>query len=186
MKGCGRRFSIVSRRPSKRASGLPATRSPATSPSRGWGRLCSQRSLRTARRCGKTSRRRSEVSPEPQHRLVVRLDRLLEEREMTLAELATRVDVTIVNLSVLKNGRARDPLLDPDSAVRCAGMPAGRQPDSPGPEPKSHHATRRARTPACAGELTPATCLAPEGGTRIEKRGSRLASCFLVQEADPQ
>ncbi len=35
------------------------------------------------------------------------LDRLLEEREMTLTELADRVDVTIVNLSILKNGRAR-------------------------------------------------------------------------------
>jgi putative transcriptional regulator len=42
-----------------------------------------------------------------EHRIGVRLDRLLEERGMTLAELADRVDVTVVNLSVLKNGRAR-------------------------------------------------------------------------------
>ncbi len=41
------------------------------------------------------------------HRVVVRLDRLLEERGMTLAELADRVGITVVNLSVLKNGRAR-------------------------------------------------------------------------------
>jgi putative transcriptional regulator len=41
------------------------------------------------------------------HRIVVHLDRLLEKREMTLTELAERVDVTVVNLSVLKNGRAR-------------------------------------------------------------------------------
>jgi putative transcriptional regulator len=41
------------------------------------------------------------------HRIVVRLDRLLEERGMTLTELAEAVDVTVVNLSVLKNGRAR-------------------------------------------------------------------------------
>jgi putative transcriptional regulator len=47
------------------------------------------------------------VAPEPQHRVVVHLDRLLDERGMTLTELAGRVDVTIVNLSVLKNGRAR-------------------------------------------------------------------------------
>lgn len=47
------------------------------------------------------------MAPEPQHRVVVGLDRLLEERGMTLTELAARVDVTIVNLSVLKNGRAR-------------------------------------------------------------------------------
>ena len=41
------------------------------------------------------------------HRIVVHLDRLLEKRGMTLTELAEHVDVTIVNLSVLKNGRAR-------------------------------------------------------------------------------
>jgi putative transcriptional regulator len=42
-----------------------------------------------------------------EHKIVVQLDRLLQERGMTLTELADRVDVTIVNLSVLKNGRAR-------------------------------------------------------------------------------
>ena len=41
------------------------------------------------------------------HKVAVHLDRLLEERGMTLTELAERVDVTVVNLSVLKNGRAR-------------------------------------------------------------------------------
>lgn len=41
------------------------------------------------------------------HRIVVHLDRLLEARHMTLTDLAERVDVTIVNLSILKNGRAR-------------------------------------------------------------------------------
>ncbi len=41
------------------------------------------------------------------HRIEVRLDELLEERGMTLAELARRVNVTAVNLSVLKNGRAK-------------------------------------------------------------------------------
>ena len=35
------------------------------------------------------------------------LDDLLAERGMTLAELADRVGITIVNLSILKNGRAR-------------------------------------------------------------------------------
>ena len=40
-------------------------------------------------------------------RVVCHLDRLLAEREMTLTELAARVGVTVVNLSVLKNGRAR-------------------------------------------------------------------------------
>jgi putative transcriptional regulator len=37
----------------------------------------------------------------------VRLDDLLADRGMTLTELAERVGITIVNLSILKNGRAR-------------------------------------------------------------------------------
>ena len=37
----------------------------------------------------------------------VHLDDLLAERGMTLTELADRVGITIVNLSILKNGRAR-------------------------------------------------------------------------------
>jgi putative transcriptional regulator len=41
------------------------------------------------------------------HRIVCTLDRMLEARGMTLTELADRVGVTIVNLSVLKNDRAK-------------------------------------------------------------------------------
>jgi putative transcriptional regulator len=48
------------------------------------------------------------MPPEPSdHRIAVHLDRLLDQRGMTLTELADRVGVTVVNLSVLKNGRAR-------------------------------------------------------------------------------
>jgi putative transcriptional regulator len=36
-----------------------------------------------------------------------RLDELLEQRGMTLTELSKRVGVSLVNLSVLKNDRAR-------------------------------------------------------------------------------
>jgi putative transcriptional regulator len=39
--------------------------------------------------------------------ITIRLDELLAERGMTLTELSERVGVTVVNLSVLKNGRAR-------------------------------------------------------------------------------
>ncbi len=39
--------------------------------------------------------------------IAVHLDELLEQRGMTLTELADLVDITVVNLSVLKNGRAR-------------------------------------------------------------------------------
>ncbi|WP_324278031.1 helix-turn-helix transcriptional regulator [Blastococcus brunescens] len=41
------------------------------------------------------------------HRIVCRLDTLLAERGMTLTELADRAGVSVVNLSVLKNNRAR-------------------------------------------------------------------------------
>jgi putative transcriptional regulator len=47
------------------------------------------------------------AEPQASHKVVVHLDRLLEQRGLTLTELAERVDVTIVNLSILKNGRAR-------------------------------------------------------------------------------
>jgi putative transcriptional regulator len=48
------------------------------------------------------------MPPEPSdHHIAVHLDWLLEQRGMTLTELADKVGVTVVNLSVLKNGRAR-------------------------------------------------------------------------------
>jgi putative transcriptional regulator len=37
----------------------------------------------------------------------IRLDEVLAARGMTLTELSERVGITVVNLSVLKNGRAR-------------------------------------------------------------------------------
>jgi putative transcriptional regulator len=47
------------------------------------------------------------VATEDSQRVVCHLDRLLTERSLTLTELADRVGVTVVNLSVLKNNRAR-------------------------------------------------------------------------------
>lgn len=44
---------------------------------------------------------------EADYNIVVHLDELLASRGMTLTELADAVDITIVNLSILKNGRAR-------------------------------------------------------------------------------
>jgi putative transcriptional regulator len=46
-------------------------------------------------------------APDDATAIGVRLDALLDERGMTLTELSERVGVTIVNLSILKNGRAR-------------------------------------------------------------------------------
>ncbi|GAA1162829.1 helix-turn-helix transcriptional regulator [Streptomyces hebeiensis] len=47
------------------------------------------------------------MPPEEEHRVQVHLDQLLAERGMTLSELAARVGVTVVNLSILKNDRAK-------------------------------------------------------------------------------
>ena len=47
------------------------------------------------------------MPPEDDGRIRCRLAELLEERNMTLSELASRVGMSLVNLSVLKNDRAR-------------------------------------------------------------------------------
>ena len=39
--------------------------------------------------------------------ILVRLDELLHARRMTLTELATRIDITVANLSILKTGKAK-------------------------------------------------------------------------------
>ncbi len=39
--------------------------------------------------------------------ITTRLDELLADRGLTLTELSERVGITVVNLSILKNGRAR-------------------------------------------------------------------------------
>ena len=55
-----------------------------------------------------TSRQRAIGAREDgTHRIRCHLDRLLTDRDMTLTELAERVGVSVVNLSVLKNDRAR-------------------------------------------------------------------------------
>lgn len=47
------------------------------------------------------------MPPEDVHRVHCHLDELVEQAGMTLAELADAVGITVVNLSVLKNDRAR-------------------------------------------------------------------------------
>jgi len=41
------------------------------------------------------------------HAIVTHLDKLLADRDITLTELSERVGVSVVNLSILKNGHAR-------------------------------------------------------------------------------
>jgi putative transcriptional regulator len=57
---------------------------------------------------------RDHDSPDEAGDIQVHLDELLRQRGMTLTELSALVDVTVVNLSILKNGRAR--------AIRFATM----------------------------------------------------------------
>ncbi len=47
------------------------------------------------------------AAPSPDPHVVCHLDRLLKARGMTLVELSEQVGVTVVNLSVLKNNRAK-------------------------------------------------------------------------------
>ena len=47
------------------------------------------------------------MPPDILHRIHCRLDELLEQRGLSLTELADEVGITVVNLSVLKNDRAK-------------------------------------------------------------------------------
>lgn len=47
------------------------------------------------------------MPPEEEHRVEVHLDELLAAAGLTLTQLADRVGITLANLSILKNGRAR-------------------------------------------------------------------------------
>lgn len=45
--------------------------------------------------------------PSTQHRIVFLLDEALSQQEMTLTELSHRTGITMANLSILKNNRAK-------------------------------------------------------------------------------
>jgi putative transcriptional regulator len=49
----------------------------------------------------------SLVDAPADHRVHIHLDELLQHHGMTLVDLSERVGVTVANLSILKNGRAR-------------------------------------------------------------------------------
>jgi putative transcriptional regulator len=56
-----------------------------------------------------------------EHGITVHLDDLLAARGMTLAQLAEDVDITVVNLSILKNGRAKAVRFSTLAAI-CAAL----------------------------------------------------------------
>jgi putative transcriptional regulator len=39
--------------------------------------------------------------------IIVKLDKILSKRKITLTELSEKVDITIANLSILKSGKAK-------------------------------------------------------------------------------
>jgi putative transcriptional regulator len=49
----------------------------------------------------------ASASEEEPHSIRIHLDQILTERGMTLTELSARVGITVVNLSILKNDRAK-------------------------------------------------------------------------------
>ena len=51
------------------------------------------------------------------HRISVRLDDVLREREMTLTDLSERVGLTLANLSILKTGKAKAIRFSPLEAI---------------------------------------------------------------------
>lgn len=51
--------------------------------------------------------------------IAVHLDRLLEERGLTLTELSSRVGLTVANLSILKTGKAKAIRFSTLEAICC-------------------------------------------------------------------
>jgi putative transcriptional regulator len=45
--------------------------------------------------------------PSDTHRIICHLDQLLDDRQMTLTALAEQVGLTVANVSILKNDRAK-------------------------------------------------------------------------------
>ncbi|MGV3246006.1 helix-turn-helix domain-containing protein [Rothia sp. 11254D007CT] len=47
------------------------------------------------------------MASEEEHSIICHLDKLLEERNMSLVDLSQHVGISVANLSILKNNRAR-------------------------------------------------------------------------------
>ena len=53
--------------------------------------------------------------------IVVNLDVMMAKRKMTLSQLSERVDITLANLSILKNNKAKAVRFSPLEAI-CAAL----------------------------------------------------------------
>jgi putative transcriptional regulator len=79
------------------------------------------------------------------HAITIHLDKLLADRGMTLTELSERVGVSVVNLSILKNGHARAIRFSIlTRALRGPRLPARR----PARPPQRSQPKRTVRSPA--------------------------------------
>lgn len=59
--------------------------------------------------------------------IVVNLDVMMAKRKMSLSQLSEKVDITLANLSILKNNKAKAvPFLHAGGHLRRPGLPAGR------------------------------------------------------------
>ena len=80
------------------------------------------------------------------HRVSVHLDRVLDEAGMSGAELSRRTGISVVNLSILKNNRAKairfSTLTAICDALRC--QPADLLDVQPPAHPEPHHPARPA------------------------------------------
>lgn len=63
-----------------------------------WGHIDNQYAVHTAK---------DRMPSEEEHSITCHLDDLLAERNMSLVELSNQVGVSVANLSILKNNRAR-------------------------------------------------------------------------------
>ena len=59
--------------------------------------------------------------------IIINIDVMLAKRKMSVTELAEKVGITMANISVLKNGKAKgDPAIDFGGDLQSVGMPARR------------------------------------------------------------
>ena len=58
--------------------------------------------------------------------IIVNLDVMMAKRKKGLTELSQEVDITMANLSILKNNKAKAVRFHVGGDLRSAGLPAGR------------------------------------------------------------